>query len=101
MLDTAKKIGYAPTGVELSSKLSKVARNKGHEVLNTNINEYNIDRKYQFYLNNEIEESFADFLNNPNENSLDNYIEISSNNSKDLKVILSEEVENICTEYYC
>ena len=62
---------------------------------------YNIDRKYQFYLNNEIEESFADFLNNPNENSLDNYIEISSNNSKDLKVILSEEVENICTEYYC
>jgi len=46
MLDTAKKIGYTPTGVELSSKLSKVARNKGHEVLNTNINEYNIDRKF-------------------------------------------------------
>ncbi len=46
MLDTAKKIGYTPTGVELSSKLSEIAKKKGHEVLNTNINESKIDRTF-------------------------------------------------------
>jgi 2-polyprenyl-3-methyl-5-hydroxy-6-metoxy-1,4-benzoquinol methylase len=47
MLDTAKKIGYTPTGIELSSKLSKVAQSKGHEVLNININESKIERKFE------------------------------------------------------
>jgi len=46
MLDTAKKIGYQPTGVELSQKLADVAHKKGHEVIVTNINESPLNRKF-------------------------------------------------------
>lgn len=46
MLDTAKKIGYQATGVELSQKLADVAHKKGHEVIVTNINESPLDRKF-------------------------------------------------------
>ncbi len=46
MLDTAKKIGYHPTGVELSLKLTEVARKKGHEVINVNITDSSLQRKF-------------------------------------------------------
>lgn len=46
MLDTAKKTGYTPTGVELSVKLTEVARKKGHEVLNQNITDSSFTRKF-------------------------------------------------------
>ncbi|MCD6068731.1 MAG: SAM-dependent methyltransferase [Bacteroidetes bacterium] len=46
MLDTAKKTGYEPTGIELSQKLAEVARKKGHEVMVTNINDSTLDRKF-------------------------------------------------------
>jgi 2-polyprenyl-3-methyl-5-hydroxy-6-metoxy-1,4-benzoquinol methylase len=46
MLDTAKKTGFEPIGVELSQKIADVARKKGHEVLVTNITDSKLDRKF-------------------------------------------------------
>jgi 2-polyprenyl-3-methyl-5-hydroxy-6-metoxy-1,4-benzoquinol methylase len=46
MLDAARKVGFKPTGVELSVRLADIARQKGHEVINRNIATSPFDRTF-------------------------------------------------------
>jgi 2-polyprenyl-3-methyl-5-hydroxy-6-metoxy-1,4-benzoquinol methylase len=46
MLDASKETGYDPIGVELSTKLATIAVKKGHTVVNKDISELTLERKF-------------------------------------------------------
>jgi len=46
MLDASKETGYDPIGVELSTKLAAIAVKKGHTVINKDISELALERKF-------------------------------------------------------
>lgn len=46
MLETARDVGYEPTGIELSEKLAAIANAKGFKVINKNVSDIESDFKY-------------------------------------------------------
>ena len=54
---------------------------------------YNLERSCQFYLDNEIEESFFDFLDNVNESNYNKFLDKISNDSDELREIISIFIE--------
>jgi len=46
MLDASKEVGYEPVGVELSTKLAEQAEKKGHKVINSNISDMTLEKKF-------------------------------------------------------
>ena len=60
MLETAREVGYDPTGVELSEKLAGIASAKGFKVFNRNVSDIESDLKYDTITMMDIIEHLVD-----------------------------------------